>query len=143
VRIRRYRPDDLDAVVELWRRARLDAASEALSEPEADRAVFRDAIAVKTRIWVAEVDARPAAFMALAGEVIDRLYVAPEHQRQGLGAALVAHARTLSPRGLRAFTLQANAGARAFFEKHGFVAGHRGTGPPPESAPDVEYRWRP
>jgi hypothetical protein len=29
------------------------------------------------------------------------------------------------------------------YEKHGFKAVKFGLSPPPESAPDVEYRWRP
>jgi len=33
--------------------------------------------------------------------------------------------------------------ARAFYEKQGFVAVRFGQSLPPESAPDVEYRWRP
>jgi hypothetical protein len=52
-------------------------------------------------------------------------------------------ARELSPRGLRLFTHQANAKARAFYEKEGFRVVRFGTSPPPESAPDVEYAWAP
>jgi hypothetical protein len=33
--------------------------------------------------------------------------------------------------------------ARSFYEKQGFVAVYSGVSPPPESEPDVEYRWRP
>jgi ribosomal protein S18 acetylase RimI-like enzyme len=89
------------------------------------------------------MDGRPAAFMAIAGDFIDQLYVAPEHQRRGIGQALLAHARTLSPAGLRLFTFQINANGRAFYEKNGFVIARLGVSPPPESEPDVEYHWRP
>ena len=33
--------------------------------------------------------------------------------------------------------------SKAFYEKLGFNAMKFGTSPPPESAPDVEYHWRP
>ena len=90
-----------------------------------------------------EDQGRPVAFMAIAGDFIDQLYVAPEHQRRGLGQALLAHARTLSPSGLRLFTFQFNANGRAFYEKNGFVVARLGVSPAPESEPDVEYHWRP
>jgi GNAT superfamily N-acetyltransferase len=110
---------------------------------EEDRDYFRRVIQVKNDLWVAEIDERPAAFMAIAGDFVDQLFVAPELQRRGLGAALLAHARGLSPVGLRLFTFQVNADARAFYEKHGFVVARLGVSPPPESEPDVEYHWRP
>src|SRR5215468_3833881 len=40
-------------------------------------------------------------------------------------------------------THQENRPARAFYERHGFVAVKYVISPPPESAPDVEYHWRP
>jgi ribosomal protein S18 acetylase RimI-like enzyme len=145
--IRRYRSDDFDAVNDLWRRSRLHAFPDFQARKghaaEEDRHYFRTVIEVKNELWVAELDGRPAAFMAIAGDFIDQLYVAPEHQRRGLGSALLAHARTLSPGGLRLFTLQFNANARAFYEKRGLIVARLGVSPPPESEPDVEYHWRP
>jgi len=37
----------------------------------------------------------------------------------------------------------ASKGDEFTYEKHGFIASRFGTSPPPESAPDVEYHWRP
>jgi GNAT superfamily N-acetyltransferase len=145
--IRRYGPDDFDPVNDLWRRARVHAYGDFQARkghtPEQDRDYFRGVVQVKNDLWVAEIDECPAAFMAIAGDFIDQLFVAPEHQRRGLGAALLAHARGLSPSGLRLFTFQFNANARAFYEKNGFVVARLGVSPPPESEPDVEYRWCP
>jgi GNAT superfamily N-acetyltransferase len=147
VRIRRYRPEDFEPVTDLWRRARVHAYGDFQVRKghtvEEDRDYFRRVIQVKNDLWVAEIDERPAAFMAIAGDFVDQLFVAPELQRRGLGAALLAHARGLSPVGLRLFTFQVNADARAFYEKHGFVVARLGVSPPPESEPDVEYHWRP
>jgi ribosomal protein S18 acetylase RimI-like enzyme len=83
------------------------------------------------------------AFLAMRGSYIDRLYVDPGWQRSGWGTRLLEHARTLSPRGLELHTHVENRAARALYQKHGFVAVRVGVSPPPESAPDVEYHWRP
>jgi GNAT superfamily N-acetyltransferase len=145
--VRRYGPEDFDPVTDLWRRARVHAYGDFQVRKghtvEEDRDYFRRVIQVKNDLWVAEVDEHPAAFMAIAGDFVEQLFVAPEHQRRGVGAALLAHARELSPVGLRLFTFQFNASARAFYEKNGFVVARLGVSPPPESEPDVEYHWRP
>ena len=77
------------------------------------------------------------------GSTIDRLYVDPSEQRKDWGSRLIAHAKMLYPQGLDLYTHQENAGARALYERHGFVVIRFGISPPPESAPDVVYRWRP
>ena len=92
---------------------------------------------------MAEEGGQVVAFLALRSSYIDRLYVDPAHQRKGWGTRLVEHARALSPRGLELHTHVENHGARALYEKHGFVAVRFGISPAPESAPDVEYHWRP
>jgi GNAT superfamily N-acetyltransferase len=82
-------------------------------------------------------------FLAIQGSYIDRLYVLPDVQRVGIGAALIKRAMELSPTGLELHTHQRNMAARSFYEKHGFVSVHFGVSPAPESEPDVEYHWRP
>jgi GNAT superfamily N-acetyltransferase len=143
--VRLYRPEDFDPVNDLWRRARVQALPEFQARmghtAEADRAYFRTVVLVKNDVWVAELGGRPAGFMAIACDFIDQLYVDPDHQRRGIGHTLLAHAKQLSPSGLRLFTLQINANGRAFYEKEGFAVVKFGVSPPPESEPDVEYRW--
>lgn len=82
-----------------------------------------------------------AGLLALEGEWVERLYVATAAQGRGIGGALLAHARALRPEGLRLYTHQLNAHARAFYERRGFQAVRFGLSPPPESMPDVEYHW--
>jgi GNAT superfamily N-acetyltransferase len=143
--IRPYKFDDFEALTSLWRRAREQAFPEFQRAKghtfEEDRAYFRDVILVNNDVWVAEVDGEPVAFMAIAGDFIDQLYVNPEHQRQGLGKALLKRARELSPEHLWLYTLQINTRGRAFYEKNGFRAVKLGISPAPESEPDVEYHW--
>ena len=145
--IRRYEPPDFDAVNDLWRRSRLRAFPDLQARKghtaEEDRAYFRDVVLVRHDVWVVELDGRVAGFLAIAGDFIDQLYVDPDHQRKGLGRTLIAHARRLSPSGLRLSTFQINHAGRAFYEGQGFVAARLGVSPPPESEPDEEYRWHP
>lgn len=143
--IRPYKPADFDAVTSLWRRARELAFPEFQRTKghtfEEDQAYFRDVILLLNDVWVVEVNGSAAAFMAIAGDFIDQLYVDPDHQRSGLGKALLDHAKALSPEHLWLFTLQINTNGRAFYEKNGFRAVKFGVSPPPESEPDVEYHW--
>lgn len=98
-------------------------------------------VLVDQEVWVAEVAGRIVAMMVLRDESLDHLYVRPEHQRRGIGARLLAHAKRRR-RHLRLFTFETNEPARAFYEKHGFrtVAFGDGTGNE-EGAPDVLYEW--
>jgi GNAT superfamily N-acetyltransferase len=143
--IRPYKSDDFEAVTRLWRRAREQAFPDFQRRKghtfEEDQAYFRDVILIENDIWVLEVDETPVAFMAIAGDFIDQLYVHPDYQRIGLGESLLAHARKLSPERLWLYTLQFNTNGRAFYEKNGFVATKFGVSPAPESEPDVEYHW--
>lgn len=143
--IRPYRSDDFDAVTILWRLAREKSLPEFQKAKgyffHQDRDYFATHILPNNDVWVAELDRRPVAFMAIKNDFIDCLYVHPDYWRKGLGQALLAHARTLSPRRLRLFTLQVNLNARAFYEKNGFRVLKLGVSPAPESEPDVEYVW--
>lgn len=79
----------------------------------------------------------------MRGSYIDRLYIDPDRWRLGWGNRFVAFAKHLSPGGLELHTHVENHGARMLYEKHQFRAVKFGTSPPPESAPDIEYHWRP
>lgn len=60
----------------------------------------------------------------------------------GVGTALLAKARQLSPRELRLYTFQRNNAARAFYEHMDSQRSRSGISPAPEFEPDVEYRWQ-
>jgi GNAT superfamily N-acetyltransferase len=145
--VRPLREGDLEAVMRLWHETSEDTygflPTEAERTYEERSRYFRGTIAVENELWVAEEPEGLAGLLARRDDYIDRLYVHPSRQRRGVGAALLAKARELSPSGLRLFTHQGNPKARAFYEKEGFVAVRFGTSPPPECAPDVEYRWSP
>jgi GNAT superfamily N-acetyltransferase len=105
------------------------------------RRFFREHVLATCRVWVAERSGTLQGMIALEVPWIRQLAVFPEFQRRGVGTALLFKARKLSPETLRLFTFQRNATARAFYAKHGFSLVAFGVSPPPESEPDVEYRW--
>lgn len=144
--IREYRSDDFDALTIVWRISREKSLPEFQREKGhffyEDQNYFQNHILQNNQVWVVESEQRPVAFMAINKDFIDQLYIHPDYQRCGIGRALLDFARTLSPDHLWLYTLQVNVGARAFYEKNGFVAEKFGFSPPPENEPDVEYHWR-
>jgi ribosomal protein S18 acetylase RimI-like enzyme len=144
--IRRMQPRELEAVVRMWRRSRDEVQpwleARMRHSPADDLAFFRDVIARETDVWLA-VDGAPLGLMALRGDFIEQLYVDPSTQRAGVGSALLAHAKSLSPSGLALYTHQKNRRARAFYERFGFRPVAFGTSAPPECEPDVRYAWTP
>jgi ribosomal protein S18 acetylase RimI-like enzyme len=144
--IRPYREEDFEIVTQFWFDA-MEVAMPGLAkrlghEINGARDYFKNVVAVENQLWVYELDNRPVAYLGIAGEFIDRLYVDPAYHRRGIGQALLDHARTLSPNHLWLYTHVANTHARAFYEKNYFIAEKFGTSPAPESEPDVEYHWR-
>lgn len=145
--VRPFETSDESAVVGVWYRS--GRAAYALLPTwqmftvESAQAVFRDFIRPKCDIWVGTLHQTVVAYLAMNGSYIDRMYVDPIEWRKGWGDRLVALAKVLSPSGLELHTHQENHVARALYEKQGFVAVRLGLSPPPESAPDVEYHWRP
>jgi GNAT superfamily N-acetyltransferase len=146
-RIRQFREADEAEVAGVWHRSGLAAYTylptwQALTIEKA-RIVFHEIIRPKCAIWVGTLDERIVAYLAMNGSYLDRLYVDPGEWRQGWGTRLIGLAKELSPLGLELHTHQANHAACALYEAHDFKAVQFGTSPPPESAPDVEYHWRP
>ena len=92
--------------------------------------------------WVVSHQGHVVAYMLIDGENLDHLYVAPGWQGLGFGSALVAKAKTLSPRRLLLWTFQRNRRARAFYEMRGFRSIAQTDGANEESEPDVQYEWR-
>jgi ribosomal protein S18 acetylase RimI-like enzyme len=144
--IRKYRDEDFDAVMILWRLSREKSLPDLQIEKGhflfEDIEYFRNHVSQENQLWLATLHDRPVALLAMNGDFIDQLYVHPDHWRRGIGEMLLAFARERSPEHLWLYTLQINVNARAFYEKNGFVAEKFGVSPAPESEPDVEYHWR-
>lgn len=103
---------------------------------------FTGTICVECEVFIAVRGDEIVGVLALDEQIVDHLFVHPDHWRSGIGTLLLEHAMELRPEGLQLVTLQRNERARRFYEAHGFVVTKTGTSPPPESEPDVWYAWR-
>lgn len=145
VAIRRAEPADANAITAvLWgsRRASMPWLAERYTEAEARDWVGR-VLLVTTMVWVAVEAGQVVAYAALDDSLLEQLYVAPSHQRQGIGTRLLTVAREAagSPMSLYVFTKNQN--ARRFYERHGFIkVGQSDGSRNEEGEPDVRYEWR-
>jgi GNAT superfamily N-acetyltransferase len=149
VEIRPAREDEKEGLAELFLRSR---AGMTYVPPVPDEHVPRIAerIAEHEEVWVAESNGRLLGFLGIersrrhGWDVLEKLYVEPEEQNQGVGAALLDKAKELRPGGLVLWVFQKNTGARRFYERHGFVLAKLTDGAENmEREPDALYEWRP
>jgi GNAT superfamily N-acetyltransferase len=143
--VRAYAGGDFPELVRRWHETNLVSyryvAEHQRHTLDDAQAFFRGRLVPQCRILVAERATELLGLLALEAPWIRQLAVFPEHQRHGVGTALLQTAREHSPAELRLFTFQRNAPARAFYGQHGFRAIAFGVSPAPECEPDVEYRW--
>jgi RimJ/RimL family protein N-acetyltransferase len=152
VAIRAARPADSAAVADLHLRSRrAHGAFAPIVHDDADvhRHVAQDLLP-RGGTWVAEDNGRVIGYVSVSvgrraddggtGGWIDHLYVDPDRVGAGIGSALMAVALREALRPLRLYTFGANAGARRFYERLGFVAIAFGDGRDNEErTPDVLY----
>lgn len=146
ISLRAASADDADALADLLLASRkqfLPYAPLAHGDGEV-RDWLRDVLLPAGGLLLACVDGRVRAFIASArdGELawIDQLYAAPGWTGRGLGSRLLKQTLAELPRPVRLYCFQANAGARAFYERHGFRAIAFGDGSGnEEGCPDVLY----
>ena len=123
LRIRRARARDADEVAALFletRRHSMAYLPDIRTVDETKR-WMAETIFTDFRVWVAERGPEIAGFLALAGRHVEYLYIAPGHQRQGIGDKLLAKAKRLSPEGLELYVFAKNTPAQAFYGARGFV----------------------
>ena len=93
-------------------------------------------------VTVAERDGRVLGFVARQDDDVQALFVAQDAQGAGIGSALLTQAKQARDR-LVLWTFLANAGARRFYDRHGFAELERGDGSGNEEGlPDVRLEWR-
>lgn len=139
------RPEDAAAIAGIHLTARWQAMPYLRLAHTADetRNYFSRVVADRPQAWwVVRHQADVVAYMLIDGESLDHLYVAPGWQGLGFGSALLAKAKTLSPRRLVLWTFQRNERARAFYESRGFQIIAQTEGANEENEPDVQYEWR-
>jgi GNAT superfamily N-acetyltransferase len=144
--LRLAEPGDADGIADVW----LTAFAATYDFPAAHtddeiRAWIRSDLLADTETWVAvDPDGSAVGFMSLTDDMLDQLYLRPEATGRGTGSRLIALAKAGRPTGLDLYTFQVNAGARRFYERHGFVPIWFGDGSANEERqPDVRYHWAP
>jgi ribosomal protein S18 acetylase RimI-like enzyme len=142
--IRRARPEDVDAVAELFERsfALLDFLPKLHTLDEHRR--WFAGVVDRDEVWLYEDDGRIAGFSALSVDELEYLYLEPDAIGRGIGSALFRHAMERRPDGFRFWVFQQNERARRFYERHGCRAVELTDGEHnEEKTPDVRYEWRP
>lgn len=125
--IRAYRESDLNELIEVWYRASLIAhpfLDESFLQVERKRIGEVYMPLAETRVY--EQENRVVGFISLIGNEVGAIFVLPSHQGQGIGRALMDHARTLQNK-LELDVFKANSIGRRFYDRYGFefVREHR------------------
>lgn len=145
VELRRAATDDAPEVARVLRASRvavIPLIPPPVHTPVEDVEWVRNHLIPNTDVWLAVDGPRLLAVMAMRPGWLDHLYVAPGSTRHGLGSLLVDQAKSRSPAGLELWVFESNLPARAFYERHGFVAVERTDGSGNEErAPDIRMVW--
>ena len=142
--LRPYTDTDIDNVVALWYRSWSYAFPTLIHPQPFDqwKSRFQNDYSKQDSTWVATTQERVVGFVVVRDHIIAQIFVEVEMQGSGVGTALLLHAKTVYPSGLRLTTLLQNEQARRFYEKHGFIAGAVGVNPV-NGQPNIEYYWQP
>ncbi len=118
--IRKYNTGDLAELLDVWYDASQIAHSFLDSEFfDQERKEIRQKHLPIAESWVFEEEGRVVGFISLIGNEVGALFVTPGRQGQGIGRALMDHARA-SRDHLDAEVFEANEIGRAFYDAYGF-----------------------
>jgi putative acetyltransferase len=146
VRLRRYEAGDEAAAIALWLRSWQAAYPQLDFAARLDwwRERWRTELVPSAAIVIAEAAGEMIGFVTVDPRTLylDQLVVAPQRWGSGVGAALIAEAKRLSPAGLDLDVNTDNARAIRFYGKQGFVVSGAGVNPI-SGKPVHRMSWRP
>jgi len=143
VELRRAIMSDASAIARVLRRS-LDSLDwmPKLHTPGEDLAFIRDAVLPQQAVTVAEAGGEIVGFVAAHEGWINLLYLDPDRTGKGIGGRLLETAAAGMDEA-RLYCFQVNAGARRFYERHGFRASAFSAGSRNEEGlPDALYTRR-
>jgi ribosomal protein S18 acetylase RimI-like enzyme len=136
-----YSEDWLAELIPMWRASFEAAVGVVDPHPvEEQRSYFLEQVLPHNQVVLALVKRQLAGFIAFSSESVDQLYVRAGYQGSGIGSRLLALAKNNAAGSLSLYTFARNSGARAFYEKQGFVIESRGH-EPHWGLDDIRYRW--
>jgi ribosomal protein S18 acetylase RimI-like enzyme len=136
-----FEPAWLDELVLMWRESFEDAVG--ITDPHSldeQKQYFLREVVPQYEVRLAVREDRLVGFVAASEGSIAQLYVRVGFQRLGIGSQMLAWARIRSSGSLWLHTFARNHGARAFYERSGFVVVEHGF----ESTwrlEDIKYCW--
>ena len=144
--LRRYVPRDEDASVALWLRTWQAAYPDLDFAARLDwwRERWRNELLPVAEVVIAETSGTMIGFVTVdpVSHYLDQLVVAPEFWGFGVGKALIADAKRISPSGLALDVNTDNARAIGFYEACGFLITGGGTNAL-SGRPVHRMSWRP
>jgi len=120
-KLRNSRPEDIDAMYEVWRTSALDTHDFVAETDFAEICVQVRDDYLPSRDFTVAVDEtnRVIGFLAIEGNEIESLFIAPDFRRQGLGRSFVAMAAQ-QQNDLEVEVNTQNSQAVGFYEAMGF-----------------------
>lgn len=119
--IREYQTADLEDIVAIW------AAASALAHPfltseflATERGNLANIYLPNAETWVWAIQGRAVGFISLLGNEVGGLFLDPTFHDNGIGRALLEHARSLRGE-LEVEVFHANSIGRNFYDKCGFA----------------------
>lgn len=129
IRIRAYRAEDLDALIDLFTGSVRQVASRDYSPAQIEAWA---PVAVNREQWATRLGSRPTCVAEAGGQIvgfsdlepdghIDMLFVHADHQGRGVARALLDHIHVRAhEQGIDRLFTEASITARPFFERNGF-----------------------
>ena len=122
--IRKYRPDDVDALLDVW------FAASSLAHPfltlefmEKERGNIRNIYLPNTKTWVFDDGDTVQGFISMIKNEVGAIFVRPGYQRQGMGKKLMDHVAQYY-NVLEVEVFKNNVHGRQFYDGYGFTPLH-------------------